>query len=101
MIARVCRRLQLIPNASSPHGFAAIHYGTPDVSTAFLAVDITRSSGKKSTKSVRCEKKCSVAETGGVKGVSSFASCGQVLLEMGRNVGVMENAFTFRVLAAM
>jgi len=36
-----------------------------------------------------------------VKGVSSFASCGQVPLEMGRNVGVMQNAFSFGVLAVV
>ena len=36
-----------------------------------------------------------------MKGVSSFASCGQVLLEMGRNVGVMQKAFSLGVLAVM
>lgn len=36
-----------------------------------------------------------------MKGVSFFASCGQVLFEMGRNVGVMQNAFSFGVLAVV
>jgi hypothetical protein len=56
---------------------------------------------KSQPKVVRWEKKCSVGEPGRVKGVSSFASCGQVLLEMGRNVGVMQNAFSFGVQAFM
>jgi hypothetical protein len=36
-----------------------------------------------------------------VEGVSSCAFCGQVLLEMGLNVGVMQNAFTFGVLVVV
>jgi hypothetical protein len=34
------------------------------------------------------EKKCSATETGGVKGVSLLASCGQVLFERRCNVGI-------------
>jgi hypothetical protein len=65
VIARVCRLLYLIPGAASPHGCAVLHHGTPNVSTAFLALDITRSRGKKSTINVQLEN-CNVAETGGV-----------------------------------